>query len=98
MSKEKLEELVNEQLAQAIADQVFNRLQEKWDRVVSELASTRKTSTALSEKLERLEATVTEQSAVSKQLNELVESFRQYTAGNKRVTDSLEQYLEVWKR
>ena len=56
ISKEKLQEVTSDYLALAIAKEVAVQLQEKWDVVLSELVSTRKSNEHLTEKLGQVEA------------------------------------------
>jgi hypothetical protein len=54
ISKEKLQEVIDEQLAQAIANQVFNRMEEQWHTISFELATTRKVNEALTKEVEQM--------------------------------------------
>jgi len=55
LSKEKLQDIIDNHIAEALAEQVFTRiqssLQEQWDKVVYELASTRKNNERMKESI-----------------------------------------------
>ncbi len=72
LSKEQIEKAVNEQLAQAISEQVFTRLQEHWNQIINELASTRRSNAQLSQRLEQLENQMKTLTTTKEEITDLI--------------------------